>query len=238
MNKVIVDEDTGEIISDAEMQQSLNISDMTGHEQVQLEPVAALSERDTIAGKELCKKFIDSVVALHLPDTIKNKPELKRVVEMQQRFEEFSLQSMFAVVAQAVKLLNVLTVENDIYTPEGVIDNFKLQGIMNAQQHVMNVIMQFNTHLRRLPGVLIDMMNDVERSEVLYINASTVSSEPVETGNTSSKPIALLLRDAEQQLAESAADDDTEDAQIVEQGHEHADEQDTATDNEEQIELG
>lgn len=238
MNKVVVDEDTGEIISDAEMQQSLNISDMTGHEQVQLEPVAALSERDTTAGKDLCKKFIDSVVALHLPDTIKNKPELKRVVEMQQRFEEFSLQSMFAVVAQAVKLLNVLTVENDIYTPEGIIDNFKLQGIMNAQQHVMNVIMQFNTHLRRLPGVLIDMMNDVERSEVLYINASTVSSEPIETGNTSSKPIALLLRDAEQQLAESGAEDDTEDAQIVEPTETTEATTDATTDDEEPIELG
>jgi hypothetical protein len=234
MGKVIVDEDTGEIIDNAELQKSLNVSDLTGQQQIKLDSVAELSERDTRAGKALCKEFIDSVVKLHLPDTIKNKPELLKVVELQQRFEEFSLKAMFSVVAQAVKLLDQLTVENDIYTPEGIIDNFKLQAIMNAQQHVMNVILQFNTHLRRLPGTLIDMMNDVERSEMVYINATEVHDETKELGNTTSRPIALLLKDVEKQLEDAQAEE-VEDDDVVEPEPEPEPEQE---DDDKPIELG
>jgi hypothetical protein len=124
---------------------------------------------------------------------------------MQTSFEKFTVQGMFAVVAQAVKLLTNLTIEDMIYTPEGLIDAFKIQTILATQQHTMNILQQFNTHVRQLPGTLMDMLYSVERQSIIEIQSSAVEVHDAEStgGNVSSKSMAQLLIEAETQLKDN-----------------------------------
>lgn len=208
-DKTVIDEQYEEA-SESDFKTALQCNDLSGMQKLPME--LSISERDTKHGKEVCKQIINEIVSLKLPDSIKKRPELQRIVQMQVSFEEFTLKSMFCVVAQAVKLLDQLTMEDAIYTPEGLLDAFKLQGVMQTQQHVMNIIQQFNLHVRRLPSVLTDMIRDIEYSQVIQIEAVQVETT---SQNVSSKPIAVLLQEAQAQLASEQTTQDIEPVEVT-----------------------
>lgn len=200
-DRTIVDEETGEVLP-ADFKQSLNVTDMTG---VQMTPLSlGISEHDTRKGKEFCRSIVSQIVKLKLPEHLRKKDELIKLIQLQQSFEEFTLQSMFAVVAQAVKLLNQLTLENDLYDEMGQLNNFKLQAVLATQQHVMSIIQQFNLHIRRLPQAITDMIRDIEYSQVMTIETVDCNHEESSSyGHTTSKPLALIMQEAEAELAQT-----------------------------------
>ena len=203
--------------STEDFQQALSISDMRSQAKIPMS--FSISEHDTNQGKKLCKEIVEQIVELRLPKSIKSQPELLKIVELQKSFEQFTLQSMFAVVAQAVRLLNQLTVEDAIYTPEGAVDTFKLNAVLATQQHVMNVVAQFNMHVRRLPGVLIDMIKNIEYSQVIEVGGTTQQSQQAQLPeNCTAKPLAMMLAEAQAKLAEAkTAETNESEAEIIEQ---------------------
>lgn len=217
-DKIIIDTDTGELASDTDMQQAVNVRDL---QTAVPEYVPTLSETDIKAGKAICKDMVDKIVALHLPAHLAKQERIMQVVQMQQRFEEFTLASMFAVVAQAVQVLEQLTMSDDIYTPEGILDPCKLQSILNTQQHVMNVVQQFNLHLRRLPQALVDMLHSIEYSQT--IQAELVQPKQIESGRITSKPFSAILAQAKSELEQQETNAAEQSEQTID---EHVDEQD------------
>jgi hypothetical protein len=100
-----------------------------------------------------------------------------------------------------------LTVEDDVMNAEGLLDPFKLQAVLATQQQTMNLLLQFNTHLRRLPSVIGDMLRDLEYSQTIQIEVASSQQALLERGNISSKPISVILREAQKDLAEHPYDE-------------------------------
>lgn len=184
-------------VSTYEVANSANIADLANLHRPDMPNMSVmLTENDSKAGEEFCRKTVDAILNLHLPKHIQRRPEIMAVIRMQQSFEDFTLRAMFAVVSQAIQMLKQLTVQDDIYTPEGLIDPFKIQMVLATQQSVMQLIAQFNMHVRSLPSVIINMIRDIEYSTA--IPAEIVKD--ADSGKRSSKPMAVLLKEAEQQL--------------------------------------
>lgn len=174
-----------------------------------------ISEKDETASRNFCKAIIKQIVDLRLPKNIKGREELMQIIELQRSFEEFTLVSMFSVVSKAVKMLRNIDID-DVYTPEGVFDPFRLTAQMQLQQHTMNIIMQFSTHVRRLPVVISDMINDVEASTRMAIDVTeNTGGQSGNLGSSTSKPLSMLLIEAEADLAK-AAEEKADDSDIIE----------------------
>jgi hypothetical protein len=157
-------------------------------------------------GKAVCKTLIEAIAKLKLPKSVKDKPELVEILRMQVGFENFALQSMFIAVAKAVRMLEDEDF-NDCLTPDGEFDPNKLLAIMNLQQHVMSMVMQFNTHVRRLPVVFSDMIRDLEYTQMQAIEVSEAGQEFVGTGaNCTSTPLSLLLQETKRELDAKAVE--------------------------------
>ena len=184
------------VVTDA----ALQITDLNDKQQMPIQYV--VDEHDIDTAKTVCKDFVGSIVQAKLPDVIKKRPELMKIVELHESFEKFTMTSMFAIVAQGMRLLSQLTLENDIYTMEGIIDPFKLQSVLAVQQQCMNLLLQFNTHLRRLPSVISDLLRDLEYSQTIQIEVAATNQALSDRGNVTSKPISILMREAQKELDE------------------------------------
>jgi hypothetical protein len=135
-----------------------------------------LSTNDVTAGKQLCATYIQDVLKLKLPKQVMKRPEIAQLVGMHAALEKFTLQSMFTVVASSINLLTDLSAQ-DCYDTNGQFDSFRLQAILNTQQHVMQVIAAFNTHCRRLPIVMQDMLRDLEVFQIVDISNNQQSEQ-------------------------------------------------------------
>lgn len=162
-----------------------------------------LSKNDIKAGKDFCKRAVESIVKLKLPETISKRKELQDIVALQMRFEQFTLESMFTIVANAMKLMENIQID-DVYTTDGLMDPFKLQSIIALQQHAMNTVSQFSLQLRQLPSAISNIIKDVEYSQVIVLTeeANKQISDSA-GGNTTTTPLAIMLRNAEKEMRES-----------------------------------
>jgi hypothetical protein len=130
-----------------------------------------------------------------LPKNIQKQPEIANLIGMQRALENFTLQSMFTVVAKSIELLSDLS-GNDVYDMNGQFDPFRLQSILATQQHVMNVIAAFNTHCRRLPIVIQDMLRDLEVFTIVDISKQNDVDKQVSSGFITATPMATFLNQA------------------------------------------
>jgi hypothetical protein len=176
-----------------------------------------LSEQDKNAGIELCNTFIDSLMQVHLPESLKKSEDIQNVIALQQAMERFTLASMFKIVIQAVKALDKFDID-DCYDEMGSFDVHRLQVFMNMQGHIMSTVANFNMHVRQLPGVLRSMIQDAEMTNayVVEIAPTVQSSQPDGTTEhvamISKLPMNILMSEAMQELNESNKDyDGTED---------------------------
>lgn len=171
-----------------------------------------ISVKNHEIGEQFCKVFVDNIINLKLPDYIRNKDELRNVIELHGKFETFSLQAMFKVVIRAMQMLENIDID-DIYDITGNVDLGKWNAQLMMQQQCMNLIAQFNLHLRQLPVAITNLIRDIEYSQTITVTEIQNDTKQI-AGTTSSKSIAQLLREAGQELQRN---DDNEDFMIQEE---------------------
>lgn len=185
--------------------------------------MSILSTENENVCKELCRTIVNKVSRLSIPKNVKSNPDMKALLDMQQHFEAFTLESMFSIIFRSMKTLSSLD-NDDFYTQDGNFDIVKLQAVIATQQHVMNLVTQFNMHIRRMPSAIQSYVRDIEMTAVgMAIEAKTVHDDEQKQIDdsvvTTSKPMAELLREANAELAQATNDRNKhiEDANVVDE---------------------
>lgn len=189
-----IDADTGEILLKHDL---TNIKDLANPATEQtLQPVS-LDAIGNDQAKNFCKQYVDKLVELHLPKALANNPTIKAVVSMQQSMHTMSLMAMVTVVRNSMQLLSNLSVD-DMYTPEGMLDPFKLQAILSTQQHVMDFVARFNAQIRQMPSIVQQMITEASFQQIVELREAEEQKEAAKNNTyRSNMSLSVMLKQAE-----------------------------------------
>lgn len=159
--------------------------------------VQSLDDITNKQAKEFCQQYVDKLVELHLPKALAKNPVIRDVVSMQQSMHTMSLMAMVTVVRNSMQLLSNLSVD-DMYTPDGMLDPFKLQAILSTQQHVMDFVARFNAQIRQMPSIVQQMITEASFQQIIELREEE-DRQAAEISGTqrSNVPLAVMLKQAE-----------------------------------------
>lgn len=163
--------------------------------------IVSLDAIDAKATKAFCEDYVNKLVQLHLPKQLAQNKTIAAVIDMQKSMHTMSLAAMITVVRKSMDLLSNLTTD-DMYTPEGMLDPFKLQAILSTYQHVMDFVARFNAQIRMMPSIVQQMITEASITQIIELRQEQERVEEQQSGGTRSNlALAVLMKQAEAEVA-------------------------------------